>query len=59
MTEEHRNVRSRDVSSLVIENLVLKKKRECEREEEEESLVLKKKRECEREEKERDTREGL
>jgi hypothetical protein len=59
MTEEHMNVRSRDVSYLVIENLVLKKKRECEREEEEESLVSKKKRECEREEKERDTHEGL
>jgi hypothetical protein len=44
-TDELKNVRSREVSSLVIENLVLKKKRECEREKEEESLVLKKKRE--------------
>jgi hypothetical protein len=35
------------VPSLVIESLVLKKKRECEMEEEEECLVLKKKRECE------------
>jgi hypothetical protein len=34
-TDELKNVRSREVSSLVIENLVLKKKRECEREKEE------------------------
>jgi hypothetical protein len=33
-TEERRNVRSREVPSLVIESLMLKKKREYEREEE-------------------------
>jgi hypothetical protein len=31
--EKHSNVRSMEVLSLVIESLVLKKKRECEREE--------------------------
>jgi hypothetical protein len=34
-TEKRTNVRSREVMSLVIESYVLKKKRECEREEEE------------------------
>jgi hypothetical protein len=33
-TGGHRKVRSREVPSLVVENLVLKKKRECEGEEE-------------------------
>jgi hypothetical protein len=32
-TEKRRNMRSREVVSLVIESLVLKKKRECVREE--------------------------
>jgi hypothetical protein len=56
-TEERRNVRSSEVSSLVIESLVLKKKRECEMEKEE-SLVLKK-RECEMGEEEGSTHERL
>jgi hypothetical protein len=33
--DEHRNVRWREVPSLMIESLMLKKKRECERKKEE------------------------